>query len=801
MKVFYLCTTFIVVLFSISPLFAQEKFTISGYIRDSSTGEELIGAAVTIKELSGTGTITNTYGFYSLTLPKGNFQINYSFIGYEGKSIEVELQNPQIINIELAPKELQLKEVIITSGRLDEHISDIQMSRENLAIEKIRSIPALFGEVDIIKSLQLLPGIQSAGEGTTGLFVRGGSADQNLILLDEATVYNASHFLGFFSVFNSDAIKNVEIYKGGIPARFGGRLSSILDIQMKEGNNKNFTASGGIGTISSRLTVEGPIVKDKASFIVSGRRTYADLFLRLSSNENLNSNVLYFYDFNVKANYKINEKNRIFASGYFGRDVFNFDNTLGINWGNATATVRWNHLFNNRLFLNTTFLFSRFDYGFDFDDAVANFKWRSDLKEQGMKTDFTYYLNPSNTVTFGTNTLLHQFSPAHIQPGDGSIFETVRLDNKYAIEQAFYGSNEQKISDRLSLEYGLRYSMFQNVGRGRVFVYEDPQNLSDEQIIDTLVYGNLDKIKFYHGLEPRMAARYMFTPSSSFKASYNRMRQYLQIASNITAGLPIDRWIPSDTYIEPLIGDQIAVGYFRNFNQNTIEASVELYFKWMHNLVDFKPSANILLNNNIETEVLEGRGWAYGAEFMLRKNIGRTTGWLSYTLSRTQRQIEGINRGRPYNARYDRTHDVSVVLSNQVSRRLSLATNWVYITGSAVSFPSGQYRLDQKLVVYYNPNLRNNNRMPDYHRLDLSLNLEGRNRRNRSWQGSWNFSLYNVYARKNVFSISFEEVVNGQINYDPERDGPVTSRELKAVKLYLFSIIPSVTYNFKFHQL
>jgi hypothetical protein len=340
--------------------------------------------------------------------------------------------------------------------------------------------------------------------------------------------------------------------------------------------------------------------------------------------------------------------------------------------------------------------------------------------------------------------------------------------------------------------------MFQNIGRGRVFVYEDPENRSDELIIDTLEYGNLAKIKFYHGLEPRLAARYMISPNSSFKASYNRMRQYLQIASNITAGLPIDRWIPSDTYIKPLIGDQVAAGYFRNFNNNTVEASVELYYKKIHNLVDFKPNANILLNNNIETEVLDGRGWAYGAEFLLRKNIGRTTGWLSYTLSRTQRQIEGINRGRPYNARYDRTHDVSVVLSHQIRRRLNIATNWVYITGSAVSFPSGQYRVDQKLVAYYDHNVRNNNRMPDYHRLDLSANLEGRNRKNRSWQGSWNFSIYNVYARKNVFSISFEEVINGQVNYSPERDGPELSRELKAVKLYLFSVIPSVTYNFKF---
>ncbi len=789
---------FILLLSGTQYVTAQQKKTISGYIKDGGSGEALIGATVAVRELEGTGTVTNTYGYYSLTIPEGNYQITFSFIGYQSKQIDVSLKSNERIDEELLSQDVQLREVVVTSERLDDPINDVAMSRENLKIEQIKSMPALFGEVDIIKSLQLLPGIQSAGEGTTGFFVRGGSADQNLILLDEATVYNAAHFLGFFSVFNPDAIKNLEIYKGGIPAQFGGRLASILDIQMKEGNNKRFSMSGGIGTISSRLTLEGPIIPEKSSFIISARRTYADVFLKLSPDENINNNILYFYDLNAKANFEINKNNSIFLSGYFGRDVFNFDDTFGLNWGNSTGTFRWNHLFSDRLFLNTTALYSSFDYGFTIDNGVSSFDWKSNLKEQSIKFDFTYFANPENQLDFGSNTIYHQFAPAQITPGDNSIFETVALDKKFAIEQAFYASNDHKINNRLSLQYGLRYSLFSNVGSGRVFTYEEGQPRTDETLIDTLVYRSLEKIKLYHGLEPRFGARYILSPSSSLKASYNRMRQYLQIASNSTAGLPIDRWVPADAYIQPLIGDQVALGYFRNFRENTFETSVEVYYKWMENLIDFKPNAEILLNNNIETEVLEGRGFAYGAEFLVKKNIGKTTGWVSYTLAKTQRKIEGINDGEPYNARYDRTHDISVVASHTLNKRLTLSANWVYSTGSAVSFPVGKYNIDGKTVPYYDDSRRNQNRMPHYHRLDLSANLEGRNKANRRWQGSWNFSIYNAYARKNAFSISFEEVINGDPNFDEENDGPVTERKLSAVKLYLFSLIPSITYNFKF---
>jgi hypothetical protein len=777
---------------------AQSKYTISGYIKDTRTGEELIGATVYVQELA-TGATSNAYGFYSLTLPAGNYTLLYSYVGFVSQRKTIDLSAGQTLNMELSEESVQMQEVVVSAQKMDENVTEVKMSRENIKIERIKSMPALFGEVDVLRSLQMLPGIQSAGEGTTGLFVRGGSADQTLMLLDEATVYNASHFLGFFSVFNPDAIKDIELYKGGIPAEFGGRLASIVDVRMKDGNSKNFAASGGIGTISSRLTLEGPIVKDKSSFIISGRRTYADLFLKLSPDEAINNNTLYFYDLNAKMNYKINDKNRIFLSGYFGKDVFGFSDVFGLNWGNATTTFRWNHLFNQRLFLNTTVLFSDFNYGFDINDGAENFKWKSNLQEYALKLDFNYFLNPNNELHFGSNTMIHRFSPASIKPNNSnSIFESFQLDNKYAAEQAFYLSNNQKISDRLSLQYGLRYSLFQNIGPGRVFQYAPGIPRADNTIIDTVSYSRFEKINLYHGLEPRLGARFLVDGNSSIKASYNRMRQYLQIASNSTAGLPIDRWVPADTYIKPQIGDQVAVGYFRNFKENMFEASVELYYKWMQNQIDFKDGSEILLNNNLEAELLSGKAWAYGSEFMLKKNTGRTSGWISYTLAKAQRQIEGINNGNPYSPRYDRRHNVSLVLTHDLSPRVSLSANWVYTTGSAVTYPQGFYEMEGKRIAYY-PSERNSSRMPDYHRMDLSVNLQGKKKPGRKWESSWNLSLYNAYARKNAFTIQFRDVINGKPGVNEFDDNLViNSREPKAVKTALFGIVPSLTYNFKF---
>ncbi|WPP52559.1 TonB-dependent receptor [Catalinimonas niigatensis] len=779
-------------------LYAQSQYTISGYVKDASNGEALIGATVSLGEKPGTGTVTNVYGFYSLTLPQDNYTINYSYLGYQPNNIKFLLQSDTTINVELGNQEVELQEVIISADRPEDNFQDVKMSREELKIEKIKSLPALFGEVDVLRTVQLLPGVQSAGEGTTGLFVRGGSADQNLVLLDEATVFNPSHFLGFFSVFNPDAIKNLEIYKGGIPARFGGRLSSILDIQMKEGNNKRFNVSGGIGSISSRLTVEGPIKKNQSSFILSGRRTYADLFLKLSGDEAIRNNTLYFYDFNAKANYQFNNRHKLFVSGYFGRDRFGIADEFGLNWGNATATTRWNYLISDQLFLNTTFIYSNFDYGFDIDTEVAEFTWKSKLRELSGKMDFNFFPNPKNSVDFGYHVHLHKFAPPSIIPSGDTNFAPLILDDKFALEQALYVSNQQQVSERISLEYGLRYSVFQQVGPGTVFLYEEGQPLSDETIVDTEEFTSGESIKLYHGIEPRFSARYLITGNSSFKTSYNRMRQYLQVASNATAGLPIDRWIPADRYVKPLIGDQIAAGYFHNFASNTLEASVEVYYKWMQNVIDFKSGSDILLNNNIETEISAGRGWAYGAEFLLRKNVGKTTGWISYTLSRTRRQIDGINGGRAYNARYDRVHDISLVASHQLNPRLVLSGTWVYSTGLAVSLPSGRYPLDGQSVPYYDPNGRNAYRMPDFHRLDLSVVLEGKKKEGRRWNSSWSFSVYNAYAQKNPFVITFENVYNEDPDFDLNGDEPVETVRPAAIKTYLFSIIPSVTYNFKF---
>ncbi len=493
-----------------------------------------------------------------------------------------------------------------------------------------------------------------------------------------------------------------------------------------------------------------------------------------------------------------NDNNRFYLSGYFGRDVFGVEDLFGLNWGNATATARWNHVFNEKLFLNTSLIYSKFDYGFDADDGVNSFLWQSVLEEENLKADFSWFLNPENTISFGLNSIYHHFGPPDITFEGESAIENIELFDRYALEQAFYAGNEHKISSKLSLEYGLRYSFFMNSGPSQVYLYEKGEARSNENITDTLSYSRFDKIKFYDGLEPRFGARYLLGANSSVKASYNRMFQYLQIASNATAGLPIDRWIPADTYIRPLIGDQVALGYFRNFGVNTFEASMEVYYKWMQHLIDFKPAAQVLLTNNIETEILEGKGWSYGAEWLLRKNAGHTTGWIGYTLSRTMRQVPGINKGQPYPARYDRTHDLSVVLNHDFNPRLSVSGAFVYSTGSAVSLPTGRAIVAGQAVPVYDDGRRNAHRMPAYNRLDLSVTLNGREKKGRKWQGSWVFSVYNTYARKNTFVITFEEVYNNDPSFDPESGEPIISRELGAVKLYLFSIIPSVTYNFRF---
>lgn len=778
---------------------AQDRHTLSGYIRDAATGEDLIGASVLVKNKPGTGVTANVYGYYSLTLPEGEHTLLIKFIGFEPKEFTIDLQEDTRRNIELQEESLQLEEVVVSSEREDANVSETAMSREKLPIETIKALPALLGEVDVLRTIQLLPGVQTAGEGTTGLFVRGGSADQNLVLLDEATVYNASHLLGFFSVFNPDAIKNLELYKGGIPARFGGRLSSILDIQMKEGNNKEYEVNGGIGLISSRLTVEGPIQKNRSSFIVSGRRTYADVFLRLSPDENINQNQLYFYDFNAKANLILDENNRIYMSGYFGRDKLGFDNIFGLDWGNTTFTTRWNHLFNNRLFLNTSLIYSRFSYGFEGDDGTTEFRWDTRTREGNLKLDFTYYSNTQHTLTFGASSIYRYFGAPEVSFDSPTEFTNVEVPDRFALETALYIGDEWTVNSRLALEYGLRYSFFQNLGPTSYYLYEEGEPRDEQTVIGTQNYGRFEPVASYHGPEPRLGMKYELTTESSVKASYNRMRQYIQVASNATAGLPIDRWIPADKYVEPLLADQVALGYFRNFKENTFETSAEVYYKWMDQLIDFKlgEQGQILFSDALEREILSGEGRAYGLELLAKKNRGNTTGWVGYTLSRTEREIPGINEGNVYPARYDRTHDLSVVLSHKFTDRFSVSGSFIYSTGLAVSLPSGKYEVDGFIVPVYDDSKRNNYRMPDTHRLDLSATLINKPKPDKRFQGSWTFSIYNAYARKNPFAITFEQVYNNDPNFDPDEGQPVTNVEAKAVQLTLFSIIPSVTYNFK----
>ncbi len=778
------------------PLSGQaQQSTISGYVRDAATGEELIGATVQVLELPGTGATTNIYGYYALPLGQGEYSLKIQYLGYETVEQPINLQADTRLNFELQETDAVLQEVVVTGRREDANVTEVAMSRENLPIETIQKIPALLGEVDVIKTLQLLPGVQSAGEGTTGLFVRGGAADQNLVLLDEATVYNASHLFGFFSVFNPDAIKNLEIYKGGIPARFGGRISSILEIQMKEGNNRNYAVSGGVGLIASRLTVEGPLQKNKSSFIVSGRRTYADMFLRLSNNENLNSNTLYFYDLNAKANLILDENNRVYISGYFGRDVLGLDDLFGLDWGNSTFTARWNHLFNQRLFLNTTLVASSFDYGFEGDAGSSEFTWTSRLAERALKADFTYYPSSDHTLSFGWHSTRRTFGKPDVE---FEQFDEPYQQDKYGWENALYVGDQWKVNNKLTAEFGLRYSMHHTLGNGWVYEYEEGQERTLETLSDSTFYATGETIQFYHGLEPRLGLRYILNSESSVKASYMRTRQYLQVASNATAGLPIERWIPVDPYVRPLIGDQVAAGYFRNFGNNRYEFSLEGFYKNMGRLIDFKlgDQGEILFNNYLETELLEGRGWAYGAEFLLKRNTGKTTGWLAYTLSRSFRQVPGISGGNPYPARYDRIHDIALVVSRELSPRWEVSANFVYSTGQAVSLPNGRTTLNGFIVPVYDDTKRNNYRMPDYHRLDLAATLKGKDVPGRNWSGDWVFSVYNAYARKNPFTITFEQVYNGQPGVDPQEE-PVTSVEAGAVKTYLFSLIPSVTYNFR----
>jgi len=752
-------------------LSAQNRFTLSGEITDSETGEDLVGATVYVARTS-LGAASNSYGFYSLTIPGGKQELVCSYIGYEEFKQRVELKKDQRLNLSLTPISTQLEEVVVRAERADKNLSSVEIGVEKLDVSSIAKIPVLMGEKDVLKTLQLLPGISTISEGSAGFSVRGGSVDQNLILLDESPVYSASHLLGFFSVFNADAIRDVSVFKGGIPANYGGRASSVVDIQMKDGNNQRFSGSGGIGLISSRLTFEGPIVKDKSSFIVSGRRSYADI-MAIGTGLLESGTSLYFYDLNAKINYRINDNNRIFLSGYFGKDDFGFEE-FGTDWGNATGTLRWNHLFSPRLFANTTFIYSNYTYGFNLDDDL---KMSSGIEDFAFKEDLSYFISPNHTLKFGLNSTYHMFNPGELLTGDGEFaaFGDLVMEQKQSVESGLYLSSKSSFGERFSAEYGLRFSIFHQLGEGWDFSYDE-----DNQRIDSTWYSKGELMQSYFSLEPRLSMNYRLGEFSAIKGSYNRITQYLHLLSNSTSGQPTDTWVPSSTNVRPVTVNQYSAGYYRNFLDNNLEFSVEAYYKDMQNITDYEDGTDIFFNEDIEASIASGDGRSYGLEFYLKKKYGRLTGWVSYTLARTEILIMEIS---PlwYPASYDKTHDAALVVSYDLTKRLSLSGSWIYYTGSAVTFPSGKYEFDGHLASYYTE--RNGYRMPNYHRLDLNLHLAGKDKGR--FRSSWDFSVYNVYNRHNAYLISF-------------RESETVPGTTEAVKLALFGIVPSFTWNFEF---
>lgn len=768
---------------------SQKNVTLSGYLRDKNNGEGLIGATVYIDELK-IGTSTNVYGFYSLTVPPGKYTFTFSYIGYDPVVREMDVLEDKTLTLELAEADIGLEEVIVTGEKKDQNISSVEMSVEKLDIKTIKKIPQFLGEADVIRSSLLLPGVTTVGEGASGFNVRGGNIDQNLILLDEAPVYNSSHLFGFFSVFNPDAVKDFTLYKGGIPAEFGGRLSSVMDVHQKEGNLKKFSGTGNISLVSSKLTLEGPIKKDKSSFMIAGRRSYADLMAKAAGQ--LENSDAYFYDLNLKINYILNENNRIFLSGYLGDDIFNFDDQFEARWGNKTSSLRWNHLFNTKLFSNLTLVFSDYSYSLGVPTGSFAFEWSSHIYNYNLNYDFTLFANPKNTVKFGASSIYYRFLPGKAEgKGDESVFNQIEIEEERAIEPAIYISNEQKINSRFTVQYGLRYSHFLNVGPGKEAEYATGEPLSDpsdpnsvNEITATTTYDDWETIADYGGLEPRLGLNYKLNDRSSVKASYNRMRQYIHLVSNTTAATPVDVWKPAGKFVQPATANQIATGYFRNFDNNRFEASAEIYYKTFENLLDYVDGAELLLNENLEQALLSGEGRAYGLEMQIKKQEGKFTGWISYTLARTERKVEGINDSEYYPSNYDKTHDVSLVALYQINEKWDIGANFTFMTGRPITYPDGKYELgDITLPNYSN---RNGARTPAYHRLDLSANLTPTRKEGQKWEGSWNFSIYNLYARRNPYSIFFRQ----------NEDNPQIA---EAYRLSILgSLFPSVGYTFKF---
>jgi len=754
--------------------FAQNKFTISGGIKDDAKGEEIISARVKVKD-QPIGTNSNEYGFFSMTLPEGKYTLVVSAYGFVTQEIEVNLNQNVQLSVQMKNPVEELDEVKVTAIRQDANVKDAVMGVERLDPKELSKLPVLLGEKDIIKTMQLLPGVKNAGEGSSGFYVRGGGADQNLILLDEAPVYNASHLLGFFSTFNSDAIKDATLYKGNQPANFGGRLSSVLDIKMNEGNNKKFNVSGGLGLISSKLNVEGPIVKDKASFLVTGRRTYADVFLKAT--DRFKDNKLYFYDLNTKLNYRISKKDRIYLSGYFGRDKLGFGETFGIDWGNATATARWNRIVNEKLFSNTSFIFSSYDYKISIKSGDVDFKVLSKIQDFNLKQEFQYFLNTRNKLRFGLNAIHHDITPGQVEANSDSGFSTTKINPLKSIESAIYITNDWTASEKINVSYGARLTGFSVLGNGSESYTFDENG----DVATTNTYKKNQMVKTYLIVEPRVSASYSYSKTASIKAAYARNAQNIHLLSNATSASPTDVWLSTTLNTKPEIADQASIGWFKNFKENAYEFNVETYYKTMQNQIDYRNGANTQANEKLEGELLYGIGRAYGLEMILKKKTGKLTGWIGYTLSKTERKINGINENNWYVAKQDRTHDVSVVGIYDINKKLSVSALFVFYTGNAVTFPTGKYEVNGETQFSYTE--RNAARMPNYHRLDLGVTWIRKN--TEKFESSWNFSVYNAYARENAYQITFR-----QSESDPNKT--------EAVQTTLFRIVPAVTWNFKF---
>lgn len=808
-------------LFLISTMaIAQNKATLSGYVRDSLSGETMPGVGIMDVENPSQGVVSNLYGFYSLTLMKGEHKIRFSSVGYTPREITISLDKDLQKDIDLTLSPVMGKEVIINADRSDKNIRSAEMGTVNISMEKIKTLPAFMGEVDLLKTIQLMPGVKSAGDGNTGFYVRGGGPDQNLILLDEAVIYNPSHLLGFFSVFNGDAVSGIQLYKGGMPAMYGGRLASVLDVSMKEGNARQNVVEGGIGLISSRLTVQGPIKKDTASYIISARRTYVDVVATpfIPKKSPFKGSGIFFYDLNAKINWRVNDKNRLFLSSYYGRDRFSYkdkaaDFEVFMPWGNATSSFRWNHLFNKKLFLNTSLIFSDFKFEFGGKQSDFEFKLFSGIRDYNLKTDFNYYPNIRNNIKFGMAYTFHRFTPYNASASQGEVvFDTGKLTRLYAHEAAAYLSDDWDITDQIKLHAGLRYSFFQQIGP-----FDRYLRNGLGQRTDTVHYNNFEPVVDYGGWEPRLMLRINTGPSSSIKASYTRNLQYIHLASLSAVSLPTDVWVPSTELVQPQIGTQYALGYFKNFKEDMFETSVEIYYKEMENQVEYKEGAlpEDNLNDNSDYNFTFGRGWSYGAEFFIKKRLGKLNGWVGYTWSKTERQFDELNNGKSFYARFDRRHDASLVLTYEMDAEWTFSAVFVYGTGNAITLPVARYFIEGRIVNQYGD--RNSFRMAPYHRLDFSAtwhpdktkSLARKTRRylkknpgasslpppSTSWQkfwrkteSSWNFSVFNVYNRMNPFFLYFDN------------EGDIDQGDLRIVakQVSLFPVLPSVTYNFKF---